>query len=234
MSGGSHVNSAGLRDPHLHIDGVELGLPWTLLVSNPAQQTISPTGGRRRIDKPYKGPGLPDSIDLFEWSLRWDLNNDFADEIDFLESLKAGGGVHEFVYWKKYRYQYTVAAGQTVFYLLRPDAYSEDYVGKTGSDYKAVIKANGTPVATVNYVSSVTSGTSVSAGQVSISKTSVEHPEMGSTVALFKFGSGLIGAGSIVTVDYHPHFRVAVGSLETDPFEKAGHENKALYVVEVD
>jgi hypothetical protein len=230
---GSLVSSAGLRDSDLHIDGTTLRLPWSIEVYNPPLQTLTPTGsGRRRVDIPYRGAGLPDHAEVFDWLLRWDIDDQYATELAFLEALRVNPSTHTLCYWKKYLARYTAKTAQTVFYLPRVDAYTQSYSGKTGSDYKAVVKVDNVAIATVNYPGAVTSATSVTAGQVSISTVSTTHPESGEELSLFKFGTAP-GRGAIVTVEFHPLFNCAVDKLETSPFEKTGREDKALYLAEV-
>lgn len=218
------------------IDGTAISFPGVLHVRRTIRQMVSATlAGRGRVDSWYDGAGLPDQPDHYDFDLNWMLSDQYSSEITQIESLVAAGGIHTFIYWKKVLVQYTAGSGDTFFYLPRPDAFSNGYSGHTTQATDgAVVTVNGTPIATVNYVSSVTSGTSVAAGQVSISNTAVTHPDSGYTVAGFKFGTART-AGDIITVEYIPRFNVSVGSIDTAPFTgemSAFREDKNLSFIE--
>lgn len=233
MSGAS-VSEAFPTDPDVTINGTSVKLPRIFQFIPTVRASIEQTfNGRKRVDVPFDGDGLPDQPDLFDFMLDWSLEDSYT-EIAFLERLRTRGGVTTFVFWKKLEYRYTAVAGQVVFYLQRPDAFSQSYAGKTAVGYKAVVKVNGAAIGTVNYPGAVTAATVVAAGEVSISTVSVAHPQSGATVALFKFGTAP-GAGAIVTVEYHPLFNVFVTGVPTAPFtsEGVGHEDKVLFLTEV-
>lgn len=234
--GVSNVDKAGPRDQYAFIDGTAIRLPGTLYPRRSLRIATSQTlAGRARIDAWYDGVGLPDQPDHYDFDLRWDLSDDYSTELLALETLAASGGSHTFTYWKKILVRYTATSGQTVFYLPRPDAFSKGYTGHlVQATDGATVKVNGTPIATVNYVTPVTSGTVVTAGQVSISNTAVSHPDSGYTVALFKFGTALV-AGDIVTVEFTPLFNVGVTMIDTNPFtgDNPGREDKVLSLVEM-
>lgn len=237
MSTGARITDAGLKDTDLTIDGTSIHLPAMFDIDPGLRQSVEQTfNGRRRVDVPYDGVGLPDQPDLYDFHLRWVLDKHFATEIAFLERLRTKGGAHLFAYWKAIEYQWTATSGQTVFYLPRPDAFGRSYSGKTGGDYKAVVKINGVAMAAsdVTYPGTVTAATSVASGDVAISTTSTTHEESGATVALFKFGDAL-DAGDLVTVEYNPLFNVCVMEVVTDPFvgEQPFVENKTLRLAEV-
>jgi hypothetical protein len=231
---GSTITNPGVDDVDLTIDGTSVILPMRYEPKYMLRQAVSETAtGRRRLDTPYDGVGLPDVLDVFSAVLDWTLGDDQSSTIAFLERLRTMGGTHEFADWKQKAYRYTATAGQTVFYLPRPDAYSEGISGHNTSGYKAEVYIDNVAVATVNY-GTVTSGTSVAAGEVSISTTATTHPTSGATVALFKFGTAC-DAGDIVEVRYYPLYSCVVEDVPTQPFsgEQPGREDKSLLLVEV-
>lgn len=235
MSSGSGISNAGLLDANLHINGTSITLPALVDVDSAPRQSVEQTfNGRRRVDVPYDGAGLPDVPDLFDFHLRWTLDKQYSTEIAFLERLRTYGGTSILAYWKKHEYRYTAQSGQTLFYLPRVDAFTKGYTGKTADNYKAVVKVNGVALSAANttYPGAVDSGTSVSSAQVAIGTAAV-HPDSGATVSPFKFGTAK-SQGDIITVEYHQLFNVCVMDVQTDPFvgERPFEENKTLRLAE--
>lgn len=229
--------SVGLLKPYCFINGTQINLPSVFREAPKMLQSVEEAfNGGRRIDAKWLGDALPDRPITYDWMLDWELDSEYEDEADFLEQLRVTPGPHTFVYWKKRINLWTAASGQTGFYLPRPDAFAEGYSGHTTSEWRAVVSLDGVAMAEedVIYAESVTSGTSVDAGDVQISETAVDHPDSGQTVAFFKFGTAP-GAGTIVTVEYFPLYQVDVVSLDTTPFtgQNVGREDKSLTLIEV-
>lgn len=220
---------------HFMIDGTDLTLPSQLDERNELMLAVQESGtGRRSVEIPYQGDGLPDVSDRYEWAVDWQLADESVDgtTITFLERLRTAGGTHVLTDWKKRVYKYTARSGQVFFYLPRPDAYGRDYAGYAGSEFKAVVTVNGASK-TVAYQNVVGSGESVTAGNVKIAKVATTHPESGWSVCTFKLGDNP-GAGGIVLVEFVPLFNVYVTGVPTKPFESASiREDKTLFLLEV-
>lgn len=229
----SDINQPGVVD-NATIDGTDVALSKVLDMRQELLQTVERMlSGRVRVDAHYQGTGLPDQADWFEFMMEYDLDSSFATTLTTLEKLRTQGGYHNLAIWKKRMYSYTATSGQTVFYLPRPDAFASSYSGHTADSWKAVVKVNGAAIAAADtlYPGAVTSGTAVAAGKVAISTVAVTHDTAGTRVALFKFGTALV-AGDVVTVEYHPLFRVVVLEVATKPFTVIGREDKSLYMQE--
>lgn len=234
MSGGAAVRVAGLRDQDITIDGVSVKHPHTLYPRPTLMQALSQTAsGGYRLDIVHGGDFLPNVGDIYDFTLAYDLDSQYEDEIDRYERLRTSGVVHTLCYWKKLAYRYTGISGQAYFYLPRPDAYG--HAGKIADSYKAEVKVGGVAISAANtlYPGAVTSGTSVSAGQVKISTVPVLHPLSGRMVTLFKFGS-VPASGAIIEVDFHPLFNVFVDNVDTLPFlgDKPHVEDKVIRFLE--
>jgi hypothetical protein len=186
--------------------------------------------GRKRTHRVYDGAGLPDVLDSMEFALEWDLTDEQSDTIVQLEKARAGAGPHRFIVWKRRYARYTAAAGQTVIYLPRPDAYNEGIAGHTAAADQAVVTVNGIAVP-VTYTT-VTSGTAVDTGEVWISSTSTTHPDTGATVTLAKFGDEL-AANDDVLVEYCPVFLTQISDA-SDSFDLVEREDKSIVLVESD
>jgi len=226
------ASEAGL-DIHFTLDGVNYPLPNSFEMPATLRQSESMSfNGMVRIDVPYDGAGMPDQPDRYEWSLDYNLSDIESVTVAAIEDLRTSGGVHLFSPWKKRKYRYTARSGQQVFYLPRPDAFSKSYAGHTSAADKAVISVNGTNIATVNYLASVSEGTVVAAGEASISNEALQHPESGKRTAVFKLGTAPL-SGWIVRVEYYPLFYVCVREVTDKPFQMVGREDKTLRLVEV-
>lgn len=236
--GSSLTNEAGLRDADITIDDTSVTLPlsiefhntndsydfalsWELsdkttaeknalqllagLRASAVQNVYQTLAGRYVATAPYRGTGLPDV-----------------------------GSVHTFAFWKALRFKYSGIAGQSVFYLPTPDAFSKAYAGKTDqSRYGAIVTVAGSQISLANtlYKPSVVSADVVTAGQVWISNTAVAHPDSGINVALFKLGTALATAGTVI-VDYIPLFNVLVTAAPLKPFEKPAREDQQLFLLQ--
>jgi hypothetical protein len=229
--------SVGLRVNRLHINGTELVLSAVLREAPKHLQSVEETfNGGRRLDAKWQGDGLPDRPIRYDFSLGWDLGSPDETTVEFLEELRVTPGPHSFTFWKAIVNLWTAASGQVVFYLPRPDAYTYSIAGHTAAEWKAVVAVDGVAITEANtlYPGAVTAATSVDAGKVAFSTSTVEHPDSDQTVTLFKFGTAP-GADAIVTVWYFPMYQVDVASLETTPFtgENVGREDKTLELIEV-
>lgn len=202
---------------------------------------------------------MPD--DVFEFLLRWELGSKSAAEqsaLSVLSELRSSavgtlmktitgrymstapyrgrwmpnvGGVHSLVNWKYLRYKLTGYIGQTLFYLPRPDSFGKAYSGHTDqATYGAKITAEGSSL-TVDYVSSVDSGTAVTAGHVKISTTPIQHPDSGLYVTTCKLGTALASTG-IIYSDYIPFFSLYVTDPQLQPFERVAREDQSVLFVE--
>lgn len=238
MGTASLIDDAGLRDNEVRIDGTALEMARLVQVSNaPIFSLFQAMNGRNRVTVPYRGAGLPDQPDSFDFMLDWELGMTTAGEkaaIKFLEQLRTSGGIHEFAYWKHYRYTYSGLAGQQVFYLPRPDAFSKGYkADQTRYGAKFTVLGVATAEADIAYQASVVAADAVPAGKVWISNTAVYHPDSGALCAIFKLGTALATAGAVI-VDFIPLFNVFATQVPTKPFERVGREDKSLFLTEVD
>lgn len=228
MSNGSVVADAGLRDVDLTIDGVSLRLPHSLsMVSAPRLAIATSATGRQSMTLPYDGVGLPLHADIFSFELEYAFDDNYATEIAFLETLRTQASSHDLCVWKKKLYAYTATAAQALIYAPRRDAFAENYAGKTGATYQAVVKRNGVALA-VAY-----DGGAPASGNARIVTTSLVHPDSGVLVTQIDLHAADIALGDLLTVEYHPLFRVAVMDVVTAPFVLFGREDKTLQFVEV-
>lgn len=216
------------------IDGVDLlGMPRTMQAIPRLLQTVDETmSGRKRLDIHYQGDKLPDVLDAWEFIIEYGIDSQYLALATQLEELRTDGAVHEMAFWKKRPYRWTATAGQTSFYLPRPDAFSKGWAGHTDQSlWGATVKVNGVSKS-VAYKASVTEASTVTPEDVWISNTAVTHPSSGGRVALFKFASAP-GVGAKVVVEYYPLFRVVVTDVATAPFDRVGDEDKTLMIAEV-
>lgn len=240
------ITNAGLYDADIHIDGTAFETPAILEVRHdgdvfdfaasyelsdqtaaeqslltklsalradaiPSTNLYKTLSGRYNATAPYRGSGMPDS-----------------------------GQTHTFIIWKYMRAAFLGYAGQSVFYMPRPDAFSRAYSGKTTqADYGALITKAGVAYTTAKiiYKATVVSSDAVTSDEVWISKAATTHPDSGATCALVKVGTALVAAGTLATpgliVDYIPEFYVSVTQVPLKPFERARREDQSLYLAEV-
>jgi hypothetical protein len=186
--------------------------------------------GRRVVDVPYRGVGLSNTADAYEGALHYETDDTTSALTEFLEMRRAEGGVHDFAFWVPTLCVYAIAAGQSIFYLPRGDAFAKSYPGYTDASYSAVARLNDAALSVV-YQSTVTIDSDVPSGEVWISRVTTLHPDAGTTVALCKLGNPPSVAATLI-VKYVPLFRVVVTGLPTE-YPHVGREDKTLYLVEV-
>lgn len=167
---------------------------------------IEMLNGRRRVNAPYRGSGLPDI-----------------------------GGTHTFTFWKYFRYTFTAIAGQQYIYLPTCDAFSMGYSGKTvQADFGINVSTPDTTYALGKkvYKNSVLTSDVVTADEVWISKATAAHPDSGANTALVKWGTPLT-VGGTVTVEYIPLWNVAATRVPPKAFDIPGREDTSLYLIQV-
>lgn len=215
------------------IDGTTVRV-WKLYDPRQRRQAVlSPRlSGRPKVRVQWRGDGLPDQPDGYDFALEWAIDVNGGVICELLERYRAMGGTRLFTDWKPRMAEWTARSGQQMFKLPRVDAFTKHYVGRDGVDYQAVWVVNGVAWP-VQYHPTVNQGTVVPPGEIWIGEQSSLDDLTGWTINLAKSGTALV-AGTKVEAAFCHLFKVFVTDVVTKPFEGSGiREDKAMFMIEV-
>ncbi|MFZ2494005.1 MAG: hypothetical protein WA208_21200 [Thermoanaerobaculia bacterium] len=221
------------------IDGSTIAFPTQLECRPTSAQAVSDSmAGRRTVDLPWAGEGLPLQADAWEFALEWGLVDDDGtssdgDVLELVERLRVHGAPVMFTDWKARYCRFLLQPGQTGIYLPRPDAFGPAYAGFVdAAKYGAAAKLAGVTVP-VEYQAEVTAATVVTAGELWLSRTQVVHPYRGGLATFGKLGTAPTAVTEL-RVEYVPLWRVMATGAPTRPVAGfIGLEGRSLFLVEV-
>jgi hypothetical protein len=223
--------TSGIAD-RVVIDGAPLAAPVRWGITRIIRQAVFEAMNKTStVTAPYDGDGLPLVSDSFSFEFPYDVDETFPDLAEVLETLCTSGGMHTIAIWKRRKYFYRLRAGQAVFWLPRGDAVAQAYVGfESKAAAEILIPSASVPAPVTVYQTVVTSGDTVPAGEVWISKTAEPHPENGKAMALCKLGTPPT-APADMTASFYPLIRFVVTAVPTQ-YPVAAKESTTLMGVE--
>lgn len=213
MSARNYIGKPGIRSG-VWIDGdyKHVGPKVWTINSTLRQAVFEAMNATQIVTGAYDGDGLPAVLDNFTFEFPFDLDSNFEDLAAALETLRTAGGVHTLAFQKAFLYTYNLRAGQTMFWM-RGDAAAQGFISFDDPDLTAnvVIPDSSEPAPTTVYKTTVSTGDSVPADEVWISKQVSRHPS-GKYLAFCKLGTAP-STRAAMTVASFQLFRVVVTGL---------------------
>lgn len=233
MSARDYIGKPGIESG-VWIDGVNtlVGPKVWSLRKPPRQALFQAMNQTHTITSAYDGDGLPVVLDNLTVEFPFSLFAGFESLAAQLEILETAGGIHTLAVRKANHYTYQLRAGQVTFWM-RGDASAQGFAGFSDGlelDADILIPTSSVPHPTTVYQTLVTSGDSVPAGEVWISRTLTKHPTSGKYLAFCKLGTAPTAPATMTTAHFQL-FRVVVTEIPRT-YPQTGVEEMVLMMAE--